>query len=554
MTAIPFKRLLSAGPSLALALVLAFSATLTSPAGAQSAAANEAFADGNRLFREDLYWAALLRYSQAADAGMSGPLLDYNTGVAHYKARQYRRAAASLEKAAASPQLAVLSHYNLGLTAYADGDNATALRWFRRARDQEQSRQISRLAEEAIERIRRDVLFDATDDEEGEEEVVVSTRQLDRDPRPFSELEVYARAGFGGDDNVFRSPAESYVDRSDPANPVAVNPVVQSGSFIPVRLGAKYLINSFEHESFFVRYRGQGEFYSGEELENATEYSNELGIGTEFLKEREHRQNRLFSAFTIAQHEETFFDPDDGESRSVNAVDIGDRYSYLRYGPEIWTRQSWERFSFRAWLKAQLWNYENTEEVPEYDHEFFRGGLYLQYRFTPTSLLRVQGQATQRNFSDRPAFSLDGTQAITNETLQYSYFEGSVLARQRLTGRFWLGVRYDFTARLDQYVGYNDYFRDTFGGELHMGLGSRFDLDLEAAYSIYTFVNAFAYNNPAEDRKTLETLTATARLSYQLPWDLQLVGGYRYADVTSNDARIDYERNRFMLSLEWAYE
>jgi len=36
---------------------------------AHAVTAAESFADGNRLFRDDLYWAALLRYRQAAEAG-----------------------------------------------------------------------------------------------------------------------------------------------------------------------------------------------------------------------------------------------------------------------------------------------------------------------------------------------------------------------------------------------------------------------------------------------------------------------------------------------------
>ena len=58
---------------------------LALPQGASAATAGELFADGNRLFRDDLYWAALLRYRQAGEAGMDTPLLHYNTGVAHYK-------------------------------------------------------------------------------------------------------------------------------------------------------------------------------------------------------------------------------------------------------------------------------------------------------------------------------------------------------------------------------------------------------------------------------------------------------------------------------------
>jgi len=65
--------------------------------------ADDYFEDGNRLFRDDLYWAALLRYRQASESGMDTPLLHYNKGVAHYRANQNIRAREELLKALQSP-------------------------------------------------------------------------------------------------------------------------------------------------------------------------------------------------------------------------------------------------------------------------------------------------------------------------------------------------------------------------------------------------------------------------------------------------------------------
>ena len=122
-----------------------------------AATASELFADGNRLFRDDLYWAALLRYREAAEAGMDTPLLHYNMGVAHYRAKQHARARDSLQRSASYGPLTPISHYNLGLNAYAMGDVDGALRWFRRARDQQESRDISRLARQAIRQLQDEI-------------------------------------------------------------------------------------------------------------------------------------------------------------------------------------------------------------------------------------------------------------------------------------------------------------------------------------------------------------------------------------------------------------
>ena len=96
-------------------LLVAFSCLLQ-PGDAVAANASEMFADGNRLFRDDLYWAALLRYRHAEEAGMDTPLLHYNAGIANYHAQQHIRARESLLKAAREPRLRAISHYNLGIS------------------------------------------------------------------------------------------------------------------------------------------------------------------------------------------------------------------------------------------------------------------------------------------------------------------------------------------------------------------------------------------------------------------------------------------------------
>ena len=117
--------------------LLAVAATLLPARSAEAMTAEQYFADGNRLYREDLYWAALLRYSQASEAGMNTALLHYNTGIAHYRAGQHIRARASLLKAVDDPSLRVVAQYNLGLNAFSLGEYDEALGWFRLVRDQQ---------------------------------------------------------------------------------------------------------------------------------------------------------------------------------------------------------------------------------------------------------------------------------------------------------------------------------------------------------------------------------------------------------------------------------
>jgi hypothetical protein len=505
--------------------------------------AYEAFEDGNRLYRDDLYWAALLRYRQAREAGMDTALLHYNSGVAHYRAQQHIRARTSLLKATQSSDLRVLSHYNLGLNAYAAGDVDDALNWFRQARDQEENAKIRKLAMIAIARLQT---------ERNAENPIVVRAEKRRGKRPFTNFDLTGHVGFGTDDNVFRAPDQPYIDFADPALPL-VTPEIMSGTFLPVDFRAKYSVNSLENESFFGQYRLSGRYYTDKELKDANELSHELRFGSEFDRREENRIRRVYSAFTVAQHDETYFDPDDGTPRTfgVAGEPIDERLDYVRYGPELSMLQGFEKFSFGLRIKGQLWDYEETGLVPEYDHEYFRFGGNFQYKFTATSLLRLTVDKYSRRYSDRPSFDLNGQQLINNPSLRYDYLEFGVLARQRITDHMWFGFGYKSTDRTDRYLGYNDYTRDSYSFEFHWSPGRRFELDLIGNYRIYDYPNAFAFHNPVAGPKTLETADGEFVASYRLIKHLSLVAEIEYREVVSTDTRIQYDRSWYSIGVVW---
>ncbi len=511
------------------------------PAAAMTA--EQYFADGNRLFRDDLYWAALLRYRQAADEGMDSALLHYNSGIAHYKSGQHIRARDSLLRAVQSPSLRIAAQYNLGLNAFAAGDNDEALRWFRLVRDQEQDKILQRYAVVAISRIRdiRDVPT--------EFEVRVA-KQKKKEKRAFADLEFRARVSFGQDDNVFRAPSQPYVDFSDPNQPV-VTPTVQSGVYIPVSMSAKYTINSLPFEGFYAAYRLAGRYYQDKELENGNEYHQELAVGSEYRRQEESRRRVIQSAFKVAQHRETYYDPDDGTSRSSGGVVIDKRMNYLRYGPELYLRQSHNRFAIAAVFRGQLWDYEDIEILPEYDHEYFLTRLYAQYKFTETSLIRLTGEVYSRRYSDRPSYDLDGAQRLGNPNVRYDYIAASVRARQRITDSMWFGFDVGRTERTDKYVGYNDYTRDDYAAEFHWSPGERFDFEVAGIYRLYDYPNAFAFHEPLAGIKDQESTDINILGTYRMTRSLSLIGEARFTETVSSDIRIQYDRWEYLLGVRW---
>jgi tetratricopeptide (TPR) repeat protein len=514
---------------------------LSGPAFAMTAA--EYFEDGNRLLEDDLYFAALLRYRQAGDAGYSSPLLQFNVGVANYRAGQYVRARESFMLALDDPELGPLAQYNLGLNAYATGDTEESLRWLRLARDQAEDDTIARYAEVAIGRVL------SGDTREAPE--VEKTLRVE-ESRGFTKLALNAKISFGNDSNPFRAPSAPYIDYSDPNQPVIV-PVEQAGAFMPVALGAKYQLNAYDNEGFFAAYRLDGRYYQDKELENANEYLHEVSFGSEYRHRDDEtgRERRLYSAFRIGQRDQVYYDRDNGGRQVANDVDVSDRFRYVRYGPELALRQFYGRFGFGIRGRAELWNYDPVEEVPEYDHEFFLLSTYAQVEFTPTSLLRVKATGYTRRFGDRRARSLDGSLDIDNDTLTYNYLEGTVTARQRVGGKFWFGVDYEYRQREDKFVGYADYTRNSYGAEVRWGLGSRLDFEVSGHYRLYNFTNAYAFHDPARGAKTLESRDTNVRATYRMTPSLFLVFEATIDEQVSTDSRLEYDRSQFVLGVHW---
>jgi len=522
-------------------ILLTLVATFVPAQNAEALTAEQYFVDGNRLFRDDLYWAALLRYRQAEEEGLNTSLLYYNMGIAHYRAGQHIRARTSLLKALDDPTLRVAAHYNLGLNAYELGDSDEALRWFRLARDQDQDEKLQTFAVVAISRIR--------DQRTAPDDYEIRAEEREK-KREFSDFILRANVGYGTDDNVFRSPGRPYIDLSERLRPVVV-PEVKSGAFVPISLSAKYRINSLEHEGFFVTYRVAGRYYVDEELENGNEYLHEASFGSDYRRKEGERERSVNSAFKVAHHDETYYDPDDGGSRNVGGVDINDRMNYLRYGPELTFRQSHERLAIGAKFKAQLWNYEEQKVVPEYDHEYFTASLYGQYKFTESSLLRLTLEGYSRRYGDRPGFDLDGQQRAGNPKIRYDYYSLELTARQRITDSMWFGFDIERTERADKYVGYNDYTRDSVGFEFHWTPSRRFDLETSGVYRLYDFPNAFAFHEPVAGRKTQESAEIRLIGSFKMNRHLSLVAEARYRETVSNDTRIQYERNQYVLGVRW---
>jgi tetratricopeptide (TPR) repeat protein len=532
-------------------MLLAFSAYLGGgEAAAQTAA--ELLAEGNQLVRSGVYRTALLRYREAAAAGLDTPLLSYNLGVVHYELGDFAESADEFARAAALPALGALASYNRGLALRAAGDSAAASEAFRTAAESADDRDLRRLAAAAAD---EGVAASPAPSSSARRVALVA----EPDAR-IGELELAAAARLGQDDNATRAPAEPYTDLSDPTQPL-VTPVVHAASFMPAELHAAYVLgNEAGDTEFLFRYDMNGAFYDAE-FSNATEVDQRLSMGADILLgEADRRRRAVDTAFFVSTHSETNFDPDDGLARDIEVIDsngelvtedISDRFAYKAAGVQGHFTHTLGRVTWGFDLVFERDEYERTELVANFDHDYVYTGVDVHYDFSDVMALNFGLRQYRTVYDTRPARDLTGALLDTNPAQEYDH-SGLQLGVHRQLGRaVELEADYLRLDRADGFVGYYDYTQDVLRVRFGFKPMARLDVSLAALVRSYDYPRAFAFHVQAGGARELEEVGIVLEAEYRITPRLALSAELDSLDVTSTDARAAYTRTQAMLGVEW---
>jgi tetratricopeptide (TPR) repeat protein len=530
-------------------LLLSACATLaTAPCMAQMSGA-ELMQEGNALARDGIYRTALLRYREAAAAGLDTPLLHHNVGVAYYRLGEYGNAAQEFERAAAAPdeRLQAIAQYNLGLARRAAGDRAGAESAFRSAADSAPGRSLRRLADHASSvvaapPVRRDAESEAR-------RAAAYSPEANR----VGALRFSAAARVGQDDNVYRTPAEPYVDFSDPAQPV-VTPTVQAGSFVPVDIFAAYVLrNEADDTDFSFAYELDGDFY-GSEFANADRIAQRFSIGADIvLGEAERRRRTVQSAFFVRDHRETDFDPDDGISRDIDGADISERFSYVASGVEGEFEHALGDWRWGFDMRLERREYVSTPPVANYDQEYYLTTASVEYDFSRAMTLSLGLRRYRRLYDERLARDLNGDLLATNSAQHYDYRGVQLGVARRVTRSLTLDLDFLRLDRIDEFLGYNDYTQDVLRLRALYTPSARFSLAASALGRTYDFPSAFAFNEPTAGARELDGFSAEVSGEFLISPKWSLWAELIVDDVSSTDARAAYARTRTTLGGRWRF-
>ena len=518
-------------------LLIVLSGLTLAPLWAQAQAATELMREGNELFRAELYGAALRRYQEAEAAGLDSPLLHYNLGVARYRLGQYAAALPEFEQASEGDALAALAHYNLALCYRALGEDPAARRWFERVVVESDRRNLRDLASAALAAA-------------GAERGVATSARAAATPR-VGDLTVIVLARYGQDDNVYRTPAEPYVDLAQPNQPL-VTPAVQSAPYLPLDALVRYTLHNEAGDTDFVwSYRLDGNFYQGD-FSNANEVRQRLEMGADIvLAEEGTRRRALDSAFFVLDNEETNFDPDDGINRDIGGVDISRRFAYRGAGIRGGYEQRIDDWAWGADARFERRQYRRTQLVDSYDHDLYFARGWAEYRFSEQMKLSLSGRQYRRVYDQRVARDLNGALLSTSPALLLRYEGLQIGVERELTSALTLGFDYQRLRRTDAFVGYDDYTRDIFRLSADYRPTVRTRVYARVFTGGYDYPRAFAFNTPTGGPRDLDRLDGFVRLEYRLRRNLWLWGEVEIDDVSSTDTRADYSRTRTALGAMW---
>jgi hypothetical protein len=503
--------------------------------------------EANALARDGLYRVALLRYREAAAAGVDSPLFHYNLGIVQYRLNDFAAAVSSLVRATSDTELAPLARYNIGLAQIALGDEAAALSAFEQVVDMGAGRELRRLARRASASLVDDRASASASTVR--ERSAVSGRGESDDGIPG--FNVLLRAQYGQADNVYRAPSEAYVDLSLPGQPT-IAPIVYAASMMPVDLLVEYAItNEAQDSEFQFQYLLNGEYYD-KEFANADRVHQRVSLGAHTELDAQSGNRRILnSSIFMSRHHEKNFNPDDGLDRSLGDLDLGDRFNYRGAGIELEYAHGMGRWSYGFDALLERRHFDNEPLLTNYDHEFYFGSLWTELALNSNTRLRVGLEQFRRVYDERVARDLAGALLITNPSLEYVYQAYQLGIERQLGQRFEIEFGVERLQRTDQFLGYNDYTRDGVEMVLTLSPGARMDISAKFDVGSYEYPSAFAFNDPAGGIRETKSSEFELRLEYAFTSRISLWASMEIEEVVSSDFRAEYERSIATLGVLW---
>ncbi|MDH5784071.1 MAG: hypothetical protein OEZ16_00510 [Chromatiales bacterium] len=368
-----------------------------------------------------------------------------------------------------------------------------------------------------------------------------------------AEVNWLIETGVGYESNAYHAPDHSYVDwAADPTGATTVTPDEQAGAFVPLKIEGEMKNRIDATSAMIASYRFKGAFYPDKALSDAgySDHKFKLGLDSEAGKKA-----NSYVGVVLQKKNKVYVDRDSGDPKvSTGGGDVSNRYSYMSVGVE----GDYERKLSAAnsvGIKGEYTNrnYDDPVAWSQYDHTSMKLGTYWEHRITKGMKFNLGINSEVERYTERRAYSADGSLPGTNPTLRYNFFGIEAGLRHRFSPATVAYVDYEMLQRRDNHVGYNDMDQGTIKVRLIHDINDQLRLRAKARSYTRDYANALNFEDPAQGAKSASGSS------------LQLRGEYLYSDkleyylegegsrIKNSDDRYQYNNNVFLVGAAWRF-
>lgn len=348
--------------------------------------------------------------------------------------------------------------------------------------------------------------------------------------------------GLGFDSNVYRSNDSSYIDYATAGNPV-VNPDVQSGFYIPLKVNVHITDEKESSARLNTDYRLIAEKYLDSALSNADSYFHRLTAGRIFSDKTEASPDGgvLHGEFTLDLRRQTYVDRDDGlDKTTTGGNDVANRYNYIAYGVDLVYDNRIQSWPYTINGGYKIYDYSDPTAMSQLDQDRFNLAIASEYTINNTTKFKYGYEYSTRSYADRHAIGSNGVTTTANPLREYQYHSIDLSLRHRISASWISYADYSYTQRSDDYVGYNDYgFNEIKWRNIYKTPNSRTRIVL--SYYEIDYPNAYAFENSTQANKTADRLRLLVNSEFTLNtqrWWAEV----EVTDKNTNDLRYQYDR------------
>ena len=365
--------------------------------------------------------------------------------------------------------------------------------------------------------------------------------------------------GLGYDSNPYLTPNVSYFDLTNTGGGALIEPNVQGGFFIPIKLNADYEYRLKKDIRLIADAKFDGKYFTDANLKNADQYKTEAAAGVRFRFNKYKKETNHLEMKALAGNvDKVYVDHDDGTLKLTGTAlnDQSNRYKYRQVGAEVKYVYDFKKIDFLVRARYEDRDYEEPATWSSLDHKYSKVKIQGGYQFTKAFHLGAYYEYALRDYRERKSYQInpDGTISLVNPGVKFTYHSVKAYADYKISKAYKMSLDYLLTSRVDDNQGYSDYLYHsiTFSNNYKISKDLRAYLDLN--YYLYDYTNAYAYDTDITlPRKEAEGYDISLRTKYRISADLSTKIELSFHDASSEDKRYNYDEMIAMATLKYTF-